>query len=172
MANDADQGTRSGVSPRPRYITVIWVLLLLLGAFFLFAVASDLAADARTGLPNDHAGTFKDVAGLTWKVAKTNASGVTHYVTLLEVAYAFHELVFAILYLIIVAIPFRRRMRWAWGACWAVEIANIAYLVLFGHHDPTIFGRALIAVIALPILLLAASPWFFGRKQVSEATPN
>jgi hypothetical protein len=42
----------------PRYLTVAWALLLLLGAFFLFAALSDLAADARTGLPSDHTGTL------------------------------------------------------------------------------------------------------------------
>ena len=42
----------------PRYLTVAWALLLLLGAFFLFAALSDLAADARTSLPSDHTGTL------------------------------------------------------------------------------------------------------------------
>ena len=147
---------------RPRYLSVVWVLLLLLGGFFLFAVASDLAADARTGLPTDHVGTFKSLAGASWATAKQTMHGATRYVTLLEVAYAFHELVFAILYLVIVAIPFRKGMRWAWWACWTVEIANIAYLLTFGRHDSTVFVRSLVAVIALPVLLLAAAPGFFG----------
>lgn len=152
---------------RPRYLTVVWVLLLLLGAFFLFAVASDLAADARSGIPNDHVGTFKTVAGVTWTTAKTQMRGATSYVTLLEVAYAFHELVFAILYLLIVAIPFRRGYQWAWWACWTVEIANVAYVFTFGVHDPAIMTRALGAAIALPVLLLAATPQFFARKAVN-----
>jgi hypothetical protein len=135
----------------------------VLGAFFLFAVASDLVADARTGLPSDHTGTFTGLAGLPWDTAKRTSHGTTSYITLLEVAYAFHELVFAILYLVIVAIPFRYGMRWAWWTCWAVEIANLAYLLTFGRHDPTIFARALVAVIALPVLLLAAAPGFFRR---------
>ncbi|HZS94456.1 MAG TPA: hypothetical protein VFA78_06650 [Chloroflexota bacterium] len=149
---------------RPRYITVVWILLLLLGAFFLFAVASDLAADARTGLPNDHVGTFKDVAGMSWTAAKARVAGISSYITLLEVAYAFHELVFAILFVVIVAIPFRRGIRWAWWSCWAVEVANVVYLLTFGQHDPTIFARSVVAAIALPILLLASAPWFFSRS--------
>jgi hypothetical protein len=151
---------------RSRYLTVVWVLLLLLGAFFLFAVASDLAAEAHTGLPNDHTGTFKSIAGMSWTTAKGTAHSITNYVTLLEVAYALHELVFALLFLIILAIPFRQGLRWAWWACWVVQIANVAYLLTFGGHDSTIFARALIAVIALPVLLLAAAPFFFGRKPV------
>lgn len=150
---------------RPRYLTVVWVLLLLLGVFFLFAVASDLAADARTGLPSDHTGTFKSLAGMSWDSAKHTSHGITQYITLLEVAYAFHELVFALLYIAIVAIPFRCGFRWAWWACWTVEIANLAYLLTFGRHDSTIFVRALVAAVALPVLLLASAPWFFGASK-------
>lgn len=106
---------------------------------------------------------------MSWDAAKRSAHGTTQYITLLEVAYAFHELVFALLYLIIVAIPFRRGMRWAWWACWVVEIANLAYLFTFGRHDSTIFARALVAAVALPVLpvlLLAAAPGFLGRWTV------
>lgn len=153
---------------RPRYLTVVWVLLLLLGVFFLVAVASDLAADARTGLPSDHLGTFKSLAGVSWDSAKHTSHGTTQYITLLEVAYAFHELTFALLYLITVAIPFRQGKPWAWWACWVVEIANLAYLLTFGRHDSTIFARALVAAIALPVLLLAAAPGFFGRDTAAS----
>lgn len=156
-------------APRPRYITVVWVLLLALGAFFLFAVASDLAANARTGIPADHAGTFKSLAGMSWDTAKSRHSGLTQYITLLEVAYAFHELTFALLFIVIVAIPFRRGFRWAWWACWAIEIANLAYLFTFGRHAATIFVRALVAAVALPVLLLASAPWFFGARRVQQS---
>ncbi|HZU13785.1 MAG TPA: hypothetical protein VFB58_13170 [Chloroflexota bacterium] len=149
---------------RPTYIAVVWAFLLVLGAFFLFAVASDLAADLRTGMPNDHLGTFRSLAGISWTEATGQVRGVTRYITLLEVTYAFHELVFAVLYLIIVAIPFRQGRLWAWWACWPVEIANVAYLLTFGAHDSTIFYRALIAALALPVLLLIAAPWFFRSK--------
>jgi hypothetical protein len=147
------------------------VLLLLLGVFFLFAVASDLAADARVGLPTDHTGSFTHLAGISWSAATSASHGMTQYITLLEVAYAFHELVFALLFIAIVTIPLRRGQRWAWWTCWIVEIANLAYLLTFGRYDPTIFARALVAVIVLPVLLLAATPWFFGRHTaaVTEA---
>ena len=68
----------------PRYLAVAWALLLLLGAFFLFAALSDLAADARTGLPSDHMGAFRSIAGLTWDAAKRSSPGITQYVTLRE----------------------------------------------------------------------------------------
>ena len=148
----------------PRYLIVAWALLLLLGALFLFAALSDLAADARTGLPSDHMGTFRSIAGMTWDAAKRSSPGITQYVTLLEYAYAVHELVFGILFLVIVAIPFRRGMRWAWWSCWAVMLANLAYSLTFGRHDSTILARSVIADIALPVLLLVHIPVFFGRQ--------
>lgn len=69
---------------RPRYLIVVWVLLLVLGAFFLFALASDLAADARTGLPSDHVGTFKSLAGVTWGTAKHTPHGMAQYIICVE----------------------------------------------------------------------------------------
>jgi hypothetical protein len=159
MASDGPLADRP-----PRYARVAWVLLLLLGAFFLFAALSDLAADARTGLPADHAGAFRSVAGLTWAAAKRSAPGVTTYVTLLEVAYAVHELVFGLLFLAIVALPLRRGARWAWWSCWAVLLASVTYSLTFGRHDATILARSVVADIALPVLLLVLAPTVFTRR--------
>ncbi len=156
---------RSDSTAMPRWLIVAWVLLLLLGAFYIFAPISDLIADTKTGLPSDHIGTFANVAGTSWDSATQSAPGATKYVTLLEVAYAVHELVFGILFIIILAIPFRRRQRWAWWASWAVMLANITYSLSFGRHDSTILYRSLIADIALPVLLLLHIPAFFGRTR-------
>jgi hypothetical protein len=150
---------------RPRYLTVAWVLLLLLGAFFLFAALSDLAADARTGLPSDHSGAFRSVVGFTWAAARHAWPGTSAYVTLLEYAYAVHEMVFAILFLVIVAIPLRRGARWAWWSCWAVMLATITYSLTFGRHDSTIMARSFIVDIALPVLLLIQAPVLFKRPK-------
>lgn len=147
-----------------RYFTIVWVLLLIIGAFFLLAPLLDLAADARVGLPSDHMGTFSNIVGMSWSAAQYAAPGVTKYITLLEVAYAVHELVFGILFLVIVAIPFRQRARWAWWTCWAVMLANITYTLTFGSHDATILARSLITGIALPVLLLIQIPVFFARS--------
>jgi len=154
---------KGGLVTIPRYRTIAWALLLLLGTFFLFAALSDLAADARIGLPSDHSGVFGSVVGRAWGAAKQSSPGMTRYITLLEVAYAVHELVFGILFLVIVAIPFRRGARWAWWSCWAVMLANITYSLTFGRHDSAILARSLIADIALPVLLLIQAPVFFGR---------
>jgi hypothetical protein len=135
-----------------------WAGLLLLGAFNIYAAAADLAATASTGLPGDHTGTFTAVTGRTWASFKAAQPGVAHYITLAERGYALHELVFAILFLIIVAIPLRAAQRWAWWACWAVLIAYLGYTLTFGVHDHAILARSLIGVIALPILLLAQLP--------------
>lgn len=161
--------TRSA-RPTPRYLTVAWVLLLILGAFFLFAALSDLAADARADLPSDHSATFAQVAGIPWTQATHASRGLTQYITLLEVAYAVHELVFGLLFLIIVAIPFRQGHRWAWRACWVPMLANLTYSLTFGRHDPTLLTRSLIADIGLPLLLLIQIPAFFGRPAARGMT--
>ncbi|HEX5503845.1 MAG TPA: hypothetical protein VFW96_14570 [Thermomicrobiales bacterium] len=160
----ARDSTSSRAASR-RVLTVAWALLLLLGAFYLFAPLADLARDIGAGLPADHAGTFSAVAGATWASAAQSAPGLTSYVTLLEVAYAVHELVFGILFLVILAIPFRRRSRWAWWACWTPMLANVAYSLTFGRHDPTILYRSLVADIALPLLLVIHIPAFFRRAE-------
>ena len=56
------------------------------------------------------------MAGVTWNNAKLSSLRITQYIISLEIAYAVHELVFGLLFLIIVAIPFRQRVRWAWWA--------------------------------------------------------
>ncbi len=157
--------TQNDIPPvkQPRYLLVAWILLLLLGALFLFASVSDLVSDARTGLPSDHTGAFQNIAGIAWTSAQSSSPGIAQYITLLEVAYAVHEMVFALLFLIIVAIPFRRRARWAWWACWVPMLANITYSLTFGLHDSKILTYSLIADIALPVLLLAHVPAFFGK---------
>lgn len=170
--NTVTTGTPPAPSKTPKYLTIAWVLLLLIGAFFLFAAFSDLAADARVGLPSDHLGAFSALAGLSWDTARQSSPGIAHYITLLEVAYAVHELVFGILFLVIVAIPFRHRARWAWWACWAVLLANITYSLTFGAHDAAILARSLIGLIALPVLLLIQAPAFFGKGTRVAALPT
>src|SRR5689334_13947887 len=110
---------RGGRRKVPRYLTVGWVLLVLLGLFPFVAVASDLIADLTTGSPGDHQATFARLAGMTWASAQHATPGIANYVTLLEIGYAVHELVFAIFFLVIVVIPFRRGERWAWWTSWA-----------------------------------------------------
>ncbi len=149
---------------QPRYLWIAWLLLLLLGAFFLFASLSDLVADSGIGLPSDHLETFHMVTGMAWTSAQRSSPGITRYITLLEITYAVHELVFALLFLIIVAIPFRQRARWAWWACWVPMLANLTYSFVFARYGSTTLVYSLIADIALPILLLLHVPVFFGRS--------
>ena len=148
---------------QPRYLLVAWILLLLLGGLFLFGALSDLLADARVGLPSDHLEAFRALTGMTWASAQQSASGITRYITSLEIAYAVHELVFGLLFLIIVAIPFRRRARWAWWACWVPMLANLTYTFTIAHYSPTTLAYSLIADVVLPILLLLHVPAFFGK---------
>ncbi len=147
--------------PRSRILLVAWILLLL-GAFFLFAAVSDLLADGRSGLPTDHMTAFSSVAGIDWSRAKLASQGMTQYITLLEMTYAVHELDFGLLFLLIVAIPFRQRARWAWWACWVPMLANLAYTLTFGRFGGTTLIYSLIADVALPVLLLHI-PAFFGK---------
>ena len=88
--------------------------------------------------------------------------------TLLEVTYAVHELVFGLLFLIIVAIPFRRRARWA---CWVPMLANLTYTFAIAHYSTTTLVYSLIAVVALPVLLLHV-PAFFGTSTPRSVSPR
>jgi hypothetical protein len=161
----ANQATQNHIAPKqPGYLLGAWILLLLLGAFFLFASLSDLAADVRTGLPSDHLEAFHTIVGMTWTNAQQSSPQIAQYITSLEVAYAVHELVFGLLFLTIVAIPFRRRARWAWWACWIPMLANLTYTFTLAHYGTTTLVYSLIADVALPILLLLHIPAFFGRK--------
>jgi hypothetical protein len=162
----ASTTTAASVAGRraPWWQTASWIGLLVLGAFNLYAAAADLAATVGTGLPSDHAGTFTAVTSRTWASFKAAQPGVAHYITLAERGYALHELVFAILFLIIVAIPLRAGQRWAWWACWAVLIAYLGYTFTFGVHDHAILARSLVGVIALPILLAVQLPALARRR--------
>lgn len=152
------------VPKQPVYMRVAWILLLILGVFFLFAAVSDLVADARTGLPSDHMEAFHTITGVTWASAKLASPSLTRYVTLLEVTYAVHELVFGLLFLIIVAIPFRRRARWAWWACWVPMLANLTYTFAMAHYSTTTLVYSLIADVVLPVVLLLHLPAFFDKS--------
>ncbi len=158
------EANRVSVRSMPRYLMVAWVLMLLLGALFVFASLSDLNADRGAGIPVDHTGAFANVAGVSFASVKQSSPQIARYVTLLEFAYAVHELVFAILFIVILAIPFRERKQWAWWACWAVMLANITYSLTFGRHDTTTRYRSLVADILLPILLLVHIPAFFSNR--------
>lgn len=155
----------------PLYFRIAWLLLLALGAFFVFASCSDLAADFSAGIPSDHRSTFFKLAGVAWTSAKQTSPGTTKYVTLLEYGYAVHELVFALLFLAILAIPFRRGERWAWWTCWVVLVASVVYSLSFGRYDPTLLRQSLIGDIALPVLLLAQIKRFFFRRQTLGIAP-
>lgn len=158
----------AGTAPaRSRGCPLAGLVLLLLAAFYLFGAVSDLAADASGALPADHHGTFTALTGSPYSHAKAAAPGVASYITVLERGYALHELTFALLFLVILAIPFRRRQRWAWWAAWIPMIANLGYTFTFGIHDHAILTRSLIADIALPALLLAHIPVFFPRPRRS-----
>jgi hypothetical protein len=167
----ADSDTR-----QPRYLRVAWILLLILGAFFLFAAFSDLAADLTAGLPSDHLEAFHAITGQTWAGARQAAPNLARFITLLEVAYAAHELVFGLLFLVILVIPFRRRARWSWWTCWIPMLANITYTLTIAHYSSTTLTYSLVADVALPILLLLHIRAFFyapGRSSsLSTAREN
>lgn len=151
---------------RPRGLAAAGLgLLVLLGLFYVYGAAADLAALGGGNLPADHRGTFTALAGRSFAQAKAADSGIASYITLAERGYALHELTFALLFLVLIVIPFRRRQRWAWWAAWLLMIANLGYTFTFGAHDHAILARSLIADIALPVLLLAHIPAFFPRSR-------
>lgn len=151
-----------------RWFLVAVVVLALIGLFNVFASVSDFIATNSSGLPGDHTGTFADLSGTTWASFKAAHSGAASYISLLERGYALHELTFAILFLAILAFPFRTRQRWAWFSCWALLIAYLGYTLTYGAHDSTILSRSLIGAIGLPVLLVASAPAFFRRDPAAE----
>ncbi len=155
-------------APRPGLAAAGLGLLLLLGLFYVYGAAADLTALAAGNLPADHRGTFTRLAGASFGHAKIAGPGTASYITVLERGYAVHELTFALLFLVLLAVPFRRRQRWAWWAAWLPVIANLGYTFTFGIHDHAILARSLIADIALPLLLLAHIPAFFSRQRDPE----
>jgi hypothetical protein len=143
-----------------------WIGLTVVAAFLLVAVASDLSTDHVTGLPSDHAGAFTAIAGRSFDAVRSASPGVASYITVLETGYALHERTFAVLFLAVVLVPLRQRQQWAWWAwwaCWAVEIANLGYTFTVARHDPVILARSLLAVVAVPVLLLCAAPAMLHR---------
>lgn len=146
-----------------------WVGLIVLGAFPVLASLTDLSQDVRGALPADHLPTFLHVAHESYTAFSQSNPAAAHYVHLLEVGYAVHELVFGLLFLAIVVWPLRGGRWWAWVACWAVLVADIAYSLTFGVNDRTILVRSLVANILTPIclILVAASFVFCRRKSLS-----
>jgi hypothetical protein len=153
------------LAAEPQYLKAAWVLLLLLGLFPVLASILDLVNVGANGIPSDHRAAFAAVAGMDWTAARAAAAGLTKYVSVLEIGYALHELVFGLLFLIIVVIPFRRGERWAWFACWVVLIADLGYSLTLGRYDSAILRNSVIADVALPILLLLQVPRFFRRPR-------
>jgi hypothetical protein len=138
-----------------------WIGLTLVGLFFLTAPVLDIVGTHGSGVPADHAATFRRLSGSEFSTLRTSEPGVARYVSTLEYGYALHELTFGLLFLAVVVFGIRTRRRWAWFACWAVMVASIGYSATFGAHDPVILGRSLVAVVAVPLLLLLAVPAVF-----------
>jgi hypothetical protein len=162
-------GTLAPATTRtPRWFTAALVLLALIGAFNIFASVSDFISTSSSGLPSDHTGAFAKLSGTTWTGFKSAHSGAASYISLLERGYALHELTFAILFLAILAFPFRARQRWAWFACWALLIAYLGYALTYGAHDSVILPRSLIGAIGLPVLLLVSAPAFFRNQAATD----
>jgi len=149
------------------YLRVTWLLLLLLALFPVLAPLLDLVGVARSGLPADHAAAFSQLSGSSWGAARAAEPGFARFVSVLEQGYALHELVLGVLFLVIVAIPFRRGEKWSWFTCWAVLIAEVGYTFTLARHDPTLLRQSLIADLALPVLLLLQIRRFFpGRRSL------
>jgi hypothetical protein len=147
----------------PVLLQVSWIGLTIIGLFFAVASLSDLRTTQASGLPADHARAFTNQAGASYAAVKQAAPGVARYLTTLEYGYALHEFVFALLFLAVVLVPFRRRERWAWAVCWATVIASVGYSLTFGTHDSTVMRYSLVTDIGIPVLLLLAAPTFFAK---------
>lgn len=146
---------------------------LLAGAFLAIGAIFDLATDAASKLPADHASTFKAVTSLTWQQAAAVAHPVTPYVTRAEAGYAAYELLFGVLLLVVAAIPLRRGERWAWWCCWLLILAFAAFGELFGVHNSADLRAAIVAglLVALAQLALLATART-GEARAPAEPPN
>ena len=99
---------------------------------------------ARAGLERDPEHGDHDNGGHEWPhrpgrragfFAKLTTRGIASYISVMERGYALHELTFALLFIVFLAVPFRRRQRWAWWVAWLPIIANLGYTFTFGAHD-------------------------------------
>lgn len=157
-----------GSEPSSVLNRVTWVGLLVLASFPLFGAVADLVSDQHGGIPRDHYAAFRALSGMTVGQAKSAAPGLVQYVHQLEVGYAVHELVFAVLLLGIVAVPLRQCQRWAWFACWTVLIADITYAATFGAHDSTILLESIVGALGMSTLLLAFAPSIFSGHRSEQ----
>jgi hypothetical protein len=134
-----------------------WAVLLVVGGVGLFAAVIDLQGTGTAGIAADHASVFRSVAGQPWSAARVADPGSARYVSALEHAAALHETGFAVLLLLIIAIPLRRGERWAWWSAWATVAVQAGYLATFGWHGPVLLirGAVLLAVTAVALVLLA-----------------
>lgn len=149
--------------------TVAWVALLAVGAFLAIGAAFDLPIDARGRLPGDHDSTFRALTGTTWQHAASVPQSAAPYATHMEIAYSAYELLFAVVILVVIAIPLRRGERWAWWCGWMIVLPIAAFAWVFGAHDSgnmvTAIVVATIAVLALLVLL----PFSTGRGSRRKA---
>lgn len=136
-----------------------WIGLFAVAVLTILLSLLDLASDARTGLPADHAAAYQSLTSVSWDTARSTAPA--RFVTVLETGYALHELVYALFVAAIAAVPFRRGERWAWFPCWGAVLAAGGYALLMGSHNPTTLVEAGAETIFLAACLLLAVPRFF-----------
>jgi hypothetical protein len=136
---------------------VAWAVLMVIGAVGLFAPIAALEGDRTAGIAADHGSAFRSIAGQSWATARSAEPGTARYVSALEHTDAIHEIAFAVLFLLLIAIPLRRGERWAWWSAWVAVAAQAGNLVTFGWHTPLLLirGSALLAVTAIALVLLA-----------------
>ncbi|HEX2808911.1 MAG TPA: hypothetical protein VHN80_22325 [Kineosporiaceae bacterium] len=136
---------------------VAWAVLMVIGGIGLFAPIADLQGARTAGIAADHSAAFRSISGQSWSAGRLAEPGTARYVTALEHADAIHEAAFAVLFLLLIAIPLRRGERWAWWAAWAAVAVQAGYLATFGWHVPLLLirGAGLLAVTAIALILLA-----------------
>jgi hypothetical protein len=76
MGADEVSTSRQGIWSAGWPPRIGWVLLLILGAFYVFAPIADIASDHSSGLPSDHHAAFARLAGMSWATATSQAPGL------------------------------------------------------------------------------------------------
>lgn len=135
-----------------------WLLLVAIALLTALLPSLDFAGIIREGIPSDHLAAYEALAGQAF--SSLQGQGPARYIRQLESAYALHELTFALLFLVILLVPFRKGQFWAWWACWIPLIGYVGYTVTFARFGSATFAYSLVPDIAVPLMLLAQLPRF------------
>lgn len=151
-----------------------WWLLLAVGVARLVERARDLyriESYDDFGLLPAHGAMLSDeyhVMGVGYPI-KGQLTGPLDAAVVFDHVYVVALLVLGVLFLLVVAVPFRRRRPWAWWACWVVVAADAADAALFGPYEVGVLASSVLTAALVTVILLEFRPAFRPRVPASRS---